>query len=63
MTNEIPRYLTTQEAADYMGIPKQTLLQWRCLGKPSPRAARVGKHLRFDVADLVAFMESMKETA
>jgi excisionase family DNA binding protein len=40
------RLLTTDELADYLGVPKGTLYAWRTRGE-GPAAIRVGRHLRW----------------
>lgn len=57
------RYLKRDAAADYIGVPAKTLLDWRSRRQPSPRAIKVGKHLLYDVRDLDEFMEQHKEPA
>ncbi len=50
------KLLTVDEVADYLGIPKTTLYQWRYRGD-GPAAFRVGRHLRYrsqDVDEYVA---------
>lgn len=50
------RLLTTQDVADYLGIPVATLHQWRTKGT-APRAVKVGRHLRFRLTDVDAWCE------
>jgi excisionase family DNA binding protein len=40
-----------EDVAKYLRVPVQTLYQWR-KRKYGPPAARVGKHLRYDPADV-----------
>lgn len=35
-----------QEVADYLGVSKNTVYQWRCRGY-GPVGRRVGKHVRY----------------
>ncbi|MCM0675326.1 helix-turn-helix domain-containing protein [Micromonospora phytophila] len=46
---------TVEEVSAYLGLPVATLCQWRhrCVG---PRAFRVGRHLRYDPADVRAWL-------
>lgn len=49
-------YLTTDEVADYLSVPVSTLYQWRHRGI-GPRAARVGRHLRYKRTDVDRWVE------
>lgn len=50
------RYLSTEEAATYLGtIAPKTLATWRTLGK-GPAFVRVGRKVAYDVASLEAFV-------
>ncbi|WP_084338564.1 helix-turn-helix domain-containing protein [Actinomadura oligospora] len=48
------RLWTTDEVATYLGVPKDTLYVWRNRGV-GPRGRRVGKHLRYEPADVIAW--------
>ena len=50
------RLATPHEVADHLGIPPATLYQWRHRGI-GPRAARVGRHLRYRWADVDAWVD------
>lgn len=55
------RWLTTQEAAEYLSISATTLVRWRSIGK-GPKFSRPGPRLiRYDIEDLQEFMESAAE--
>jgi predicted DNA-binding transcriptional regulator AlpA len=41
------RFLTPVDLADMLGVPVQTLYQWRYLGQ-GPPGFRIGRHLRYD---------------
>ena len=43
--------MTTQQVAEYLQVPVATLYQWRWRHE-GPRAARVGRHLRYRRTDL-----------
>jgi excisionase family DNA binding protein len=45
-----------QYVADYLGIPVQTIYQWRTKGA-GPRGIRVGRHLRYRQEDIDAWVE------
>jgi excisionase family DNA binding protein len=58
ISNE-PRW-EVEDVAEYLRVPVQTLYQWR-KRKYGPPAARVGRHLRYDPADVRAwFIEQTK---
>lgn len=52
----LPRLLTSEELAEFLGVPKGTLYDWSSAGK-GPTAIRVGKHLRYRVADVEKFLD------
>jgi len=43
--------ITTAELAAFLSLPVQTLRQWRYLGV-RPKAFRVGRHLRYEPAEV-----------
>lgn len=45
--------------AAYLKIPKWTLYGWRTRGY-GPPASRMGRHLRYDPADVIAWNETLK---
>jgi excisionase family DNA binding protein len=47
----VSELLTAAETAAYLRIPVETLYQWRSHGI-GPRAARVGRHLRYRRAEI-----------
>jgi excisionase family DNA binding protein len=46
---------TVEELATFLGVPVATLYQWRHR-RIGPRACRVGRHLRYDPADVRAWL-------
>ena len=50
------RLWTVTDTSTYPGVPVQTLYQWRTRSL-GPRAFRVGKHLRYDPADVRAWLD------
>lgn len=55
--------LNTEEAAAFTGLSRGTLVTFRCRGK-GPRFTRLGRSVRYKVADLEAYIEAgMVETA
>ena len=51
------RLLSTEEVARILVVPVNTLYSWRYKGT-GPDAYRVGKHLRYKLADVLAWLES-----
>jgi excisionase family DNA binding protein len=49
-----------EELADYLGVPVQTVYDWRLSGRAT-RAYKFGKHLRFAVSDVQAWLEERHE--
>ncbi|MFN8127170.1 MAG: helix-turn-helix domain-containing protein [Candidatus Nanopelagicales bacterium] len=47
--------------ADYLGVTVTTIYDWRVSGK-GPRAIRVGRHLKFALSDVVAWVQAQRET-
>ena len=56
------RYLTPLDLADLLGVPIETVYQWRRKGT-GPRGFRVGRHLRYDPEDVQTWVASQMETA
>ncbi|MEU9346380.1 helix-turn-helix domain-containing protein [Streptomyces sp. NPDC048278] len=53
------RYLTPDDIADIFGVPLETVYQWR-RKRTGPPGFRIGKHLRYDPADVRAYVTSRK---
>jgi excisionase family DNA binding protein len=52
------RLLTTIEVAEILGVPVRTLYSWRYKDE-GPRARKVGRHLRYSEADVLAWLDSL----
>jgi excisionase family DNA binding protein len=50
------KLLSTQELADYLGVPVNTLYQWRNKGY-GPAGRRIGKHVRYRPEDVDAWLD------
>lgn len=48
------------ELASYLGVPVATIYDWRVRGK-GPAAYRFGKHLKFAVSDVRAWVAEQRE--
>jgi predicted DNA-binding transcriptional regulator AlpA len=46
---------TVEDVSAFLGVPVATLYQWR-YRRTGPRASRVGRHLRYDPADVRAWL-------
>lgn len=55
------KYLTTNQAAEYMNTSKYTVLN--LVKKRMIPFIKVGKTYSFDVEDLMAYMDSQKQSA
>ncbi|MEU1448097.1 helix-turn-helix domain-containing protein [Streptomyces mirabilis] len=55
------RYLTPDDIAEIFEVPKETVYQWR-KKRIGPPGFRIGKHLRYDPADVGAYVTRRKET-
>ncbi|MER5399334.1 helix-turn-helix domain-containing protein [Streptomyces sp. NPDC002599] len=49
------RYLTPDDIADILEVPKETVYQWR-RKRVGPPGFRIGKYLRYDPADVRAYV-------
>lgn len=56
MCHRLDPLWTPRQVADYLGIPVQTLYDWRCKGQ-GPRAFKIGKHLRYRESDVLAWLD------
>ena len=50
-----------EELAEYLGVPVQTIYDWRLSGK-APRAFKLGKHLRFALSDVRDWLDAQRES-
>ncbi|MDR3202160.1 MAG: helix-turn-helix domain-containing protein [Bifidobacteriaceae bacterium] len=53
-------FLGASELASYLGVPLSTLYDWRLHGK-GPVAHRFGKHLKFALGDVHAWVAAQRE--
>ncbi|MEL5954627.1 helix-turn-helix domain-containing protein [Streptomyces sp. CLV115] len=54
------RFLTPVDLADLLGVPVETVYQWR-RKDTGPRGFRVGRHLRFDPEDVRVWVVSLMD--
>ncbi|MFJ7415062.1 helix-turn-helix transcriptional regulator [Streptomyces sp. NPDC098077] len=61
MRRSLPdRYLTPLDLADLLGVPVETVYQWR-RKDTGPRGFRVGRHLRYDPEDVRAWVATLMD--
>ncbi|MCX4434512.1 helix-turn-helix domain-containing protein [Streptomyces mirabilis] len=53
------RYLTPEDIAEMFDVPKETVYQWR-RKRTGPPGFRIGKHVRYDPADVRAYVTQRK---
>jgi excisionase family DNA binding protein len=62
MARSLPsRYLTPVDLADLLGVPLETVYQWR-RKHTGPRGFRVGRHVRYDPEDVRAWICDLIDT-
>ena len=49
------RFLTTEELANVLRTPAETIRYWRHIGK-GPASFKVGRRVLYDIADVEAFL-------
>ncbi len=57
-----PRLLNEDAAAEFLGVTARTLQAWRSEKRYSLRYVKVGRLVRYEQTDLMAFLESRKVT-
>jgi excisionase family DNA binding protein len=50
------KLLSVEDVADYLGVPKNTLYQWRTKGY-GPAGRRIGKYVRYRSEDVDSWVE------
>lgn len=53
----LPEMLTTEQAAEYLGLKPSTLTSWRCTGRYQIPYVKVGRKTRYRKADLEKFLQ------
>lgn len=53
------RYLTSEDIAALLSVPLETVYAWR-RKRTGPPGFRVGKHVRYDPADVHAYVMQLK---
>ena len=60
--DDMEKLLSVEQVADFLGVPVNTLYQWRHKGT-GPSAFRVGRFLRYDPADVRAWLQASARVA
>ncbi|MFB6536184.1 helix-turn-helix transcriptional regulator [Streptomyces noursei] len=56
------RFLTPTDLADLLGVPIETIYQWR-RKRTGPRGFKVGRHVRYDPQDVRRWVAELAEAA
>jgi excisionase family DNA binding protein len=56
------RLWTVDDVAGYLGIPKQTLYQWRTRHY-GPAGSRIGKYVRYKPEDVKSWVDNHQQVA
>lgn len=59
MTTSLSKFLTEKQAATLLGVSLSTLQQRRFKGQ-QPSYLKIGKSVRYDLEDILAFAESCR---
>jgi excisionase family DNA binding protein len=54
--------LSIEDLSEYIGVPMKTIKDWRTKGE-GPAAIKIGNHVRYDVRDVTAWLESCHEVS
>lgn len=57
---DVDQLLSPAELADYLGVPVQTIYQWRYRGE-GPPGYRVGRHVRYRWSDIQAWLDDQAD--
>jgi excisionase family DNA binding protein len=58
--DELEPLMSIGELASYLGVPVKTVYDWRVTGR-GPRGVRVGRHVKFAVADVRAWVDAHRD--
>ncbi|NRQ39671.1 helix-turn-helix domain-containing protein [Nonomuraea sp. NN258] len=62
MNPAIQRTWSAEDVSTFLGVPVATLYQWRHRGI-GPKAARVGRHLRYLEEDVLGWFRQQRDAA
>lgn len=60
---ETKKLLTRKEAAEYLGVRPETLAVWHCVRRYKLPVVKVGRSVRYRLADLEAWLTERTEGA
>jgi excisionase family DNA binding protein len=60
-TTKEPAFMTVEEVADLLRVPPASIYRWRYESR-RPVAYRIGRFLRFDRADVLAWIEGQRDS-
>lgn len=58
----LPGLLSPEQLAEYLDIPLATVYRWRAR-RTGPRGMRVGRHVRYRLADVERWLEAQADPA
>jgi excisionase family DNA binding protein len=61
-TSNIDPLWSVEDTARYLGVPVKTLYQWKWMGE-GPPVRKVGRHLRYDAAEVQAWFLALDSGA
>ncbi len=56
--NDLPELMSAADLADFLQLPLHSIYQQRHRGGDLPPAVKIGKHLRYRKADVVAWLDA-----
>jgi predicted DNA-binding transcriptional regulator AlpA len=62
MATGIEPLWTVEDVSAYLGVPVKTLYRWRYVGT-GPKAARLGRGLRYDPEDVRTWFRTQRDDA
>ncbi|NQT15220.1 MAG: helix-turn-helix domain-containing protein [Planctomycetes bacterium] len=62
-TATLPTLLTRDQAAEFLGVKVQTLAAWACSGRYSLPMVKVGRCVKYRLADLEKFLAERTVTS
>jgi predicted DNA-binding transcriptional regulator AlpA len=52
------RLWSTKETAEFLGVPVSTLYLWSYQGTGGPKVYKVGRHLKYEPAEVMRWLET-----
>ena len=60
--NELPKLLSTKDAAEILGISEASLIAWRCAGDYRLPIVRIGRQVKYKLSDVLSYIDSNRQT-